>query len=160
MLRTWMRKNGETLSVFWRAGEPDAAADSAVAGINYAPDADDIASTADSILSGAFTGDFAVALERAAAFCSVVCKGMRIYAQKLKNKRNTSGTSNGNVSNAATSTVSNSNGSNSNGSNSNAVSSAAVNNPTAAYLAKNAKALSVTTRDFTTAAALWRENKL
>ncbi len=155
MLRTWMRKNGETLSVFWRAGEPDTAADSAVAGINYAPDADDIASTADSILSGAFTGDFAVALERAAAFCSVVCKGMKIYAQKLKNKRNTSGTSNGNISNAATSTVSNSNGSNSN-----AVSSAAVNNPTDAHLAKNAKALSVTTRDFTTAAALWRENRL
>jgi hypothetical protein len=30
---------------------------------------------ADSVLAGAFTGDFAVALERAAAFCRVVSTG-------------------------------------------------------------------------------------
>ena len=50
------------------------------------PTEEDIAHTADSILAGAFTGDFAVALERAAAFTDVVALGLRIEAKKLTSR--------------------------------------------------------------------------
>ena len=68
LLRTWMRKNRESIARLWRVGEPVATTASAIAGVDQAPTENDIARTADSILAGAFTGDFAVALERAAAF--------------------------------------------------------------------------------------------
>ena len=75
-MRQWMMREKVLISRLWRAGEPEQTAASAIAGINSAPTASDIASTADSILTGAFTGDFAVALERAAAFCEVVSQGL------------------------------------------------------------------------------------
>ena len=78
LLRTWMRKNRESIARLWRVGEPVATTASAIAGVDQAPTEDDIARTADSILAGAFTGDFAVALERAAAFTDVVALGLRI----------------------------------------------------------------------------------
>lgn len=83
LLRTWMRKNRESIARLWRIGEPVATTASAIAGVDQAPTEDDIARTADSILAGAFTGDFAVALERAAAFTDVVALGLRIEARKL-----------------------------------------------------------------------------
>lgn len=76
MLRTWMQRNDDALSRIWRVGEPAAGPASAVAGIDEAPTAQDIANTADSILSGAFTGDFAMALERAGAFCDVISRAL------------------------------------------------------------------------------------
>lgn len=81
MLRTWMHRNRDSISRLWRVGEPVATAASAIAGVDQAPTEDDIARIADSILSGAFTGDFAVALERASAFCDVVCAGLRTEAR-------------------------------------------------------------------------------
>ncbi|MEE8685132.1 MAG: hypothetical protein SOI64_07720 [Bifidobacterium mongoliense] len=83
LLRTWMRRHQQSLSRLWRAGEPVATVDSVVAGIDQAPEAQDIAHTADSILSGAFTGDFAVALERAAAFTDVIAGGLHAQAKRL-----------------------------------------------------------------------------
>ena len=83
LLRTWIRKNRESIARLWRVGEPVATTASAIAGVDQAPTEDDIARTADSILAGAFTGDFAVALERAAAFTDVVALGLRIEARKL-----------------------------------------------------------------------------
>lgn len=83
LLRTWMRKNRESIARLWRAGEPVATTASAIAGVDQAPTEDDIAHTADSILAGAFTGDFAVALERAAAFTDVVALGLRIEARNM-----------------------------------------------------------------------------
>ncbi|BDR53786.1 hypothetical protein KIM372_16930 [Bombiscardovia nodaiensis] len=77
LLRTWMRRQSEVISRLWRVGEPTDTAASAIAGVDAAPTAADMARTADSILSGAFTGDFAVALERAAAFCDVIAKGLQ-----------------------------------------------------------------------------------
>nr|WP_291527403.1 hypothetical protein [Bifidobacterium sp. UBA744] len=82
MLRTWMHRNRDSISRLWRVGEPVATAASAIAGVDQAPTEDDIARIADSILSGAFTGDFAVALERASAFCDVVCAGLRTEARR------------------------------------------------------------------------------
>ena len=83
LLRTWMRKNRESIARLWRVGEPVATTASAIAGVDQAPTEDDIARTADSILAGAFTGDFAVALERAAAFTDVAALGLRIEARRL-----------------------------------------------------------------------------
>lgn len=85
LLRTWMRRQRDAIAQLWRIGEPVATTASAIAGIDQAPTADDIARTADSILAGAFTGDFAVALERAAAFTDVVANGLRLEARHLVN---------------------------------------------------------------------------
>ena len=67
-LRSWMRARKDDLPRFWTLGEPAEGAASAITGVSEFPTADDIMRTADSILSGAFTGDFAVARERARAF--------------------------------------------------------------------------------------------
>lgn len=83
LLRTWMRRQRDVIARLWRIGEPVATTASAIAGVDQAPTEDDIARTADSILAGAFTGDFAVALERAAAFTDVVANGLRIEAHHL-----------------------------------------------------------------------------
>lgn len=76
MLRTWMRRNGNAISRIWRVAEMPPTSASAIVGVDQAPNADDIERTADSILSGAFTGDFAVALERAGTFCNVIAAGL------------------------------------------------------------------------------------
>lgn len=83
MLRSWMRGRGEAIARLWRVGEPTATSASAIAGVDAAPEEADILRLADAILSGAFTGDFAVALERAAAFTQVVSKGLRIEARAV-----------------------------------------------------------------------------
>lgn len=83
MLRTWMRSNRDSIAHLWRLGEPVATTASAIAGVDQAPSEDDIVRLADSILSGAFVGDFAVALERAAAFTDVVALGLRVEARRM-----------------------------------------------------------------------------
>lgn len=83
LLRTWMRRRRDSIARLWRLGEPIVTSASAIAGIDAAPTEEDIARTADSILAGAFRGDFAVALERAATFVDVVVAGLRIQAQRL-----------------------------------------------------------------------------
>lgn len=86
LLRTWMRKNQRSLASLYRIAEPEDTAASAIAGVDTPPTAEDIVHTADSILSGAFTGDFAVALERASAFIDVIAKGLAIRAKMLTSK--------------------------------------------------------------------------
>lgn len=81
-MRLWMRRNGQTISRLWRLEEPRETAASAIAGIDADPTPDDIASTADSILAGAFTGDFAVALERSGAFCEVISSALARLSQR------------------------------------------------------------------------------
>ena len=83
LLRSWMRNNGDAISSLWQLSEPEATAASAIAGVDQAPGESDIARIADSILSGAFTGDFAVALERACAFTDVIAHGLRVQAKRL-----------------------------------------------------------------------------
>jgi hypothetical protein len=80
LLRRWCGSHGDEVTRLWRAGRGYAPADEVVAGV--ADDADPAAITAlaDSILSGAYTGDFDVALERAAAFFRVVATGRRELA--------------------------------------------------------------------------------
>jgi len=77
LLRQWCRTDPAEVSRLWRAGEPFAAAEAVVAGVaDYADDAA-VQRLADAVLGGVYTGDLAVALERAAAFFRVVATGRR-----------------------------------------------------------------------------------
>ncbi len=87
MLRSWMRRDADGISRLWRLGEPTDTAASAIAGVDQAPEADDIIRTADSILSGAFTGDFAIALERAGAFCDVIARGIKTTIRDAQSRQ-------------------------------------------------------------------------
>ncbi|WP_240811875.1 hypothetical protein [Bifidobacterium avesanii] len=143
MLRTWMTRDRESISRLWRVGEPVATAASAIAGVDQAPTEDDIARTADSILSGAFMGDFAVALERAGAFCDVMVAGLATEA-KRRNARLSEGASS--PAGADSSTVASTEGH---------VQRAAI-----ARMLHHAASLRQTAADFRHGAALWRRDKL
>lgn len=78
VLREWMRSSPEEAAREYGWGIPFTEPSHVVAGVEP-PGPDEVAAVADQILRGAFTGDFAVALERAASFCLVVVAG-RAYA--------------------------------------------------------------------------------
>jgi hypothetical protein len=77
LLRQWCRSCPDEVVRLWRDGEPYATPDALVAGAGPQPDAEAMSRLADSILASAYGGDFAVALERAAAFFRVVASGRR-----------------------------------------------------------------------------------
>jgi len=77
LLRQWCRSCPDEVVRLWRDGEPYATPDAVVAGAGPHPDADAMSRLADSILASAYGGDFAVALDRAAAFFRVVAAGRR-----------------------------------------------------------------------------------
>jgi hypothetical protein len=77
LLRQWCQSGGEEVTRLWRAGEPLAPADAAVAGVADYADVTAVQQTADAVLTGVYRGDLAVALERAAAFFRVVAAGRR-----------------------------------------------------------------------------------
>ncbi len=74
LLREWMSRQPEAVAREYAAGVRFTEPNHAVAGIDP-PGPQEVRQVADQILRGAFSGDFAVALERAAAFCSVVTSG-------------------------------------------------------------------------------------
>ncbi|MGI8762142.1 MAG: hypothetical protein ACR2LF_12775 [Jatrophihabitantaceae bacterium] len=80
LLRQWCHSSGDELSRLWRAGEPLAGADAAVAGMAALADAEAVRRVADDVLAGVYRGDFAVALERAAALFRVIAAGRRELA--------------------------------------------------------------------------------
>lgn len=133
MLRTWMTRDRESISRLWRVGEPVATTASAIAGVDQAPTEDDIARTADSILSGAFMGDFAVALERASAFCDVMVAGLATEA-KRRNDHASVTAAGGTVDSAQHAAI--------------------------ARMLHHAASLRQTAEDFRHGAALWRRGKL
>ncbi|SDJ19055.1 hypothetical protein SAMN05444157_2184 [Frankineae bacterium MT45] len=77
VLRQWCRSQGDEVALLWRAGAPYAPADSVVAGVAEGGGPESVRQVADDVLSGAYGGDFAVALERAAAFFRVMAAGRR-----------------------------------------------------------------------------------
>ena len=81
LLRTWCRADAEEAARLWRAGRPYAPADEVVAGVADDGDPGAVSAVADAVLAGAYGGDFAVALERAAAFFRVVAAGRRELAR-------------------------------------------------------------------------------
>ena len=75
VLREWVRRAPDEASLDYTAGVRFADVDHAVAGAADPPGPTEVTALADEILAGVFEGDFAVALERAAAFCRVVAAG-------------------------------------------------------------------------------------
>lgn len=75
LLRSWVHRNGEEAARLFKAGQRVAEVSTAVAGVAQPPGPHEVAELGDAILTSAFNGDFAVALERAAAFCRVVSTG-------------------------------------------------------------------------------------
>jgi hypothetical protein len=80
LLRQWCHSHGEEVVRLWLAGAPKAAPDAVVAGVPDYCDAEAVARVSDAVLRGAYRGDFAVALERAAAMYRVVAAGRREMA--------------------------------------------------------------------------------
>ncbi|GAB3269198.1 hypothetical protein GCM10027449_03160 [Sinomonas notoginsengisoli] len=79
-LRAATKQDPERISVYFRAGKDTAQVSHVVAGVADPPGADELTAMADAILSGAFDGEFDVALERSAAFCRVVALGQATVA--------------------------------------------------------------------------------
>lgn len=81
LLRQWCHTNSEEVRLLWRAGEPLAPADAVVAGVAEPGDVESVQHVADAVLGGVYRGDFAVALERAAALFRVLAAGRRDLAE-------------------------------------------------------------------------------
>jgi hypothetical protein len=77
LLRRWCYGNAEEVTRLWRSGRGYAPADEVVAGVSEDADPAAVGALADAVLTGAYAGDFDVALERAAAFFRVVATGRR-----------------------------------------------------------------------------------
>ncbi|MFC7491108.1 MULTISPECIES: hypothetical protein [unclassified Knoellia] len=74
-LREWVRRQPVEASREYAAGVRFTDVAHAVAGMAEPPGPDEVRALADEILTGVFAGDLAVALERAAAFASVIAAG-------------------------------------------------------------------------------------
>lgn len=74
-LRAAARHDSYRMGRWFAAGRHAAQVSHVVAGVADPPGAEEICEVADTILSGAFEGEFDVALERFAAFCRVVAVG-------------------------------------------------------------------------------------
>jgi hypothetical protein len=79
-LRAGIRRDPEGMARAFDEGRLRAPVHEAVAGVADPPGPVEVQDLADAVLAGAFTGDFAVALERAAAFCHVVATGWAVQA--------------------------------------------------------------------------------
>jgi hypothetical protein len=80
LLRQWCHTNTDEVARLWRAGEAVAVADAVVAGVADYADVLAVRRVADAVLGGAYRGDFAIALERAAALFRVIAAGRRELA--------------------------------------------------------------------------------
>lgn len=74
LLREWVSVDPDGAAREYAAGVRFTEPNHAVAGVDP-PGPDEVRRVADEILRGVFAGDFAIALERAAAFCHVVSSG-------------------------------------------------------------------------------------
>jgi hypothetical protein len=83
VLREWVRRDPETVADRYRLGRGAAPVEDVVAGVADAPGPAEVRQVADAVLSGVYTGDLAVALERAAAFCLVLATGAAFDADHL-----------------------------------------------------------------------------
>ncbi len=75
LLQTWCGRQGESVARAYRAGRAYAPVDEVVAGVPDDVNPEAVEALADAVLTGAYEGDFDVALERAAAFFRGVATG-------------------------------------------------------------------------------------
>lgn len=80
LLRTWCRQSGTEAARLYGIGVVREEVASVVAGVVLPPGPRDVADVADAVLTSTYAGDLAVALERAAAFSTVVASGRRSVA--------------------------------------------------------------------------------
>lgn len=80
VLREWVRRDPRTVAERYRLGTQRAQVADAVAGVASPPGPDEVMAVADAVLSGVYTADLAVALERAGAFCRVLVTGSALDA--------------------------------------------------------------------------------
>ena len=83
VLREWVRRDPQTVADRYRQGVDAAPVEGAVAGVAEPPGPADVRAVVDAVLSGVYAGDFATALERAAAFCRVLATGAAFDADHL-----------------------------------------------------------------------------
>lgn len=80
VLREWVRRDPRTIAERYRLGTQRAHVADAVAGVASPPGPAEVMAVADAVLSGVYTADLAVALERAGAFCRVLVTGSALDA--------------------------------------------------------------------------------
>ena len=81
MLREWVKHDADAVARSYHQGVQAAHVRHAIAGVEDPPGPEEVQRLADSVLSGVFAGDLAVALERAGAFCRVVATGAAFEAE-------------------------------------------------------------------------------
>lgn len=86
VLRDWVRRDPRTVSERYRLGVARAEVHDVVAGVASLAGPDEVSRLVDAVLSGVFTGDLAVALERAAAFCRVLATGGALDADLVDDR--------------------------------------------------------------------------
>jgi hypothetical protein len=85
LIRVMIRQNPDDVSyLFQRGSEVLSSIDTVVAGAPMPTGPDEITELADEILRGLFRGDFAVALDRAAAYCRVTAAGCTSVADDVE----------------------------------------------------------------------------
>jgi len=80
VVREWVRRDPVGASVDYHAGQQLAEVAHVVAGVAQPPGPDEVRSLADAVLTGVYSGELDVALQRAAAFCRVVSAGRAVRA--------------------------------------------------------------------------------
>lgn len=75
LIREWVQRQPEAAARDYGAGMAVAPVSHVITGVVEPPGVDEVRQLSDRILSGIFDGDFAMALDRAAAFCRVVATG-------------------------------------------------------------------------------------
>ncbi len=81
MLREWVKHDADAVARSYHHGVNAAHVRHAIAGVEDPPGPREVQTLADSVLSGVFSGDLAVALQRAGAFCRVVATGAAFEAE-------------------------------------------------------------------------------
>lgn len=81
-LRAGIRSGPVALAAAFDEGRRRAPVHAVVAGVGEPPGPDEVLALADAVLTGAFAGDLAVAMERAGAFCRVVSTGWAVLADQ------------------------------------------------------------------------------
>jgi hypothetical protein len=81
MIREWVKHSADAVARSYHQGIRAAQVRHAIAGVEDPPGPEEVRALADSVLSGVFAGDLAVALDRAGAFCRVVATGAAFEAE-------------------------------------------------------------------------------
>lgn len=86
VLRAGIRHDPDLLARAFDAGRDRAPVHEVVAGVAEPPGPQEMLQLADAVLAGVFSGDLAVALERAGSFCRVVSTGWAVLADRHRDE--------------------------------------------------------------------------